>query len=178
MVPFCRGTGEEGKGKRKNKYHHSQKIKNRPQTLNDEQLASEVPPASRAFWGEEGEAWRAPPAQSRLPSFPSGPRLPGHLDLGPDTEALLSVTSRTPSVTSYPRAAQPPPQPLVPHSHHVRYTSDLQGARHDYHPISQTRKSRVQGLSYLLQCSWWQIQGGILRPSCTWVPRALSAPLR
>jgi len=35
-----------GKGKGKNKYHHSQKFKNKPKNLQDKQLASEVPPGS------------------------------------------------------------------------------------------------------------------------------------
>ena len=35
-----------GKGKGKNKYHHSQKFKNEPKNLQDKQLASEVPPGS------------------------------------------------------------------------------------------------------------------------------------
>lgn len=42
-------TEKWGKGKGKNKYHHSQKFKNKPQSLKDKQLASEGPPASRAF---------------------------------------------------------------------------------------------------------------------------------
>lgn len=38
-----------GKRKGKNKYHHSQKFKNKLKNLKDKQLASEVPLASRAF---------------------------------------------------------------------------------------------------------------------------------
>lgn len=40
-------SGERKKGK--NKYHYSQKFKNKPKNLKDKQLVSEVPPASRAF---------------------------------------------------------------------------------------------------------------------------------
>lgn len=42
-------TEKWGKGKGKNKYHRSQKFKNKPKNLKDKQLASEVPPACRAF---------------------------------------------------------------------------------------------------------------------------------
>lgn len=56
------GAEMEKWGKGKNKYHHSQKFKNKPKNLKDKQLASEVPPASRAFQGKTAlQAWEDNP---------------------------------------------------------------------------------------------------------------------
>lgn len=47
FLTLSRRSGE--REKEKINTHHSQKCKNKPKTLKDKQLASEVPPASRAF---------------------------------------------------------------------------------------------------------------------------------